>query len=217
MNLHPPFPRRLPPAFTLVELLTVIAIIAILMALLFPVLSFMIDRARRAQASADGLAVITAVKAFQTDYGKYPNALATVPVTPADTIVGDPLGAATVGSEHLFNILRAIPVGTNVGHVLNPRRVVFFEGRSAKDQAAPKNGFGPSGALFDPWGAQYCVALDMDGDNQLTTLPYTDFNGATKGPRVGAGAYSLGKDGKLGLGGSYRVGNDKSDDLITWQ
>ncbi len=217
MNLHPPFPRRLQPAFTLVELLTVIAIIAILMALLFPVLSIMMDRARRAQATADCLAVVTAAKAFQTDYGKYPNPFATVPATPVDAIAGDPAGGATAGSDDLFNILRAIPAGTNVGHALNPKKISFMEGRSASDPAKPKNGFGPSGAFFDPWGAQYCVALDLDGDNQLTTLPYTDFNGATKGPRVGVGAYSLGKDGKLGIGGSYRAGSEKSDDLISWQ
>ena len=61
------------------------------------------------------------------------------------------------------------------------------------------------------------MALDVDSDNQLTTLPYTDFNGPTKGPRGGAGAYSLGKDGELALGGSYRTGSDQSDDIISWQ
>ena len=205
-------------AFTLVELLTVIAIIAILMGLLFPALSIMIDRARKTDATTTCLAIVTAAKAYQTEFGKYPSALAATPATPADVIVGDTAaGGAAVGNENLFNLLRAIPAGTNAGHTLNPRKVVFFEGRTAKNPETPKNGFGTSGALFDPWGAQYCLALDMDGDNQLTTLPYIDFNGAVKGPRVGAGAYSLGKDGKLGISGNFKDGSNTSDDVITWQ
>lgn len=217
MNLPPPLPRRLRRAFTLVELLTVIAIIAILMALLLPMLAEIRNRARNADAAAGGQSIIVAAKAYQTDYGKFPNPLAAAPATPADVIVGDPAGGASASNDNLFNILRAIPNGTNRDHALNPKKVPFFEGKTASDPAKPKNGFGSDGGYFDPWGAQYCVALDVDSDNQLTTLPYTDFNGPTKGPRVGAGAYSLGKDGKLGLGGSYRSGSDKSDDIISWQ
>lgn len=217
MNLHPPFHRRLRRAFTLVELLTVIAIIAILMALLLPVLWMMRERARVADATNSCLNIVVAAKAYQTEYGKFPNPLAAAPATPADVIVGETAGGATLGNDNLFNILRAIPAGTNGDHALNPKKVPFFEGKTASDPAKPKNGFGSSGGYFDPWGAQYCVALDTDADNQLTALPYTDFNGPTKGPRVGAGAYSLGRDGKLGLGGSYRSGGDKSDDIISWQ
>lgn len=210
--------RRLQRAFTLVELLTVIAIIAILMGLLLPAIAIMVDRAHKADATHSCMAIVNAVRAYQTEYGKYPQALSTPPAMPADVIVGDTsTGGATAGNEHLFDVLRAIPNGTNASHALNPRKVVFFEGRSAKDPTAPKNGFATSGAFFDPWGAQYCVALDMDNDSQLTTLPYLDFNGATKGPRTGAAAYSLGKDGKLGLNGNLRDSSGLSDDVVTWQ
>ena len=213
-----PQTRRLQLAFTLVELLTVIAIIAILMGLLLPAISIMIDRAHKADASTSCTGIVNAVRAYQTEYGKYPNALSTTPATPADVIVGDSSqGGATAGNEHLFDLLRAIPNGTNANHALNPRKVVFFEGRSAKNPATPKNGFGTGGAFFDPWGAQYCVALDMDTDNQLTTLPYLDFNGTTKGPRTGVAAYSLGKDGKLGINGNLRDSSGSSDDVVTWQ
>ncbi|MCE9608987.1 MAG: type II secretion system protein [Chthoniobacter sp.] len=201
------------PAFTLVELLTVIAIIAILMALLFPLFIIIMDRVRKAEATAACTDTVTAVRAFHTDYGKYPSALATAPATLADVIVGDTVGGAAAGNENLFNTLRAISTGTNTGHVLNPRKVTYIEGRNAKSSTAPKSGFASSGAYYDPWGAQYCVALDADADNQLTTLPYADFNGAIKGPRFGIGAYSLGKDGKLGKDGSFK----DSDDIITWQ
>lgn len=200
-------------AFTLVELLTVIAIIAILMALLFPVLSIVMDRARKADATAACMGTVTAVRAYHTDYGKYPSALATAPANLADVIVGDTVGGAAAGNENLFNTLRAIPTGTNTDHALNARKVPFMEGRNARNSTAPKNGFAPNGAYYDPWGGQYCVALDADADNQLTTLPYADFTGATNSPRVGVGAYSLGKDSKLGKGGNFK----DSDDIITWQ
>ena len=217
MTLPPPVSRRHRRAFTLVELLTVIAIITILIALLFPGLSVMRTRTHNPAAARVCQSIIVAAKAYQTDYGKFPNPLAAAPATPADVIVGDPEGRTAASNDNLFNILRAIPNGTNRDHAINPKKVVFYEDKTASNPAKPKNGFGSDGAYFDPWGAQYCVALDVDSDNQLTALPYTDFNGPTKGPRVGAGAYSLGKDGKLGLGGSYRSGSDKSDDSISWQ
>jgi prepilin-type N-terminal cleavage/methylation domain-containing protein len=217
MNLLPLLPRRLRRAFTLVELLTVIAIIAILMGLLLSGLAKIKDRALRTDAAAQCANIITSAQAFHTDYGRFPNPLASAPAISADTIVGDPTGGSAAGNENLFNILRAIPQGTNANHALNPKKISFMQGRAVSDPAKPKGGFAQSGAYFDPWGAQYCVALDMDGDTQLTTLPYADFTGATKGPRVTVGAYSLGKDGKLGLSGSYRSGSDKSDDIISWQ
>ncbi len=213
----PPQSLRHHVAFTLVELLTVIAIIAILMGLLFPGFFIARERTVNSEARAACMNIVSAVKAYQTDYGKYPSVLATTPTTPADVIVGDTAGGAAAGNENLFNILRAIPTGTNAAHALNPRKTVFFEGRNARNAATPKNGFATTGAYFDPWGAQYCVAIDADFDNQLTTLPYQDFNGATKGPRTGIGAYALGKDGKLGINGSFKEGGNTSDDVISWQ
>ena len=59
-------------AFTLVELLTVIAIIAILMGLLFPAIGAVKENGRRVQAKNDVMGIITAVKQYNTEYGKYP-------------------------------------------------------------------------------------------------------------------------------------------------
>ena len=58
--------------FTLIELLTVIAIIAILMGLLLPALNAAKNAAKKAQAKNDLTQLVTAVKAFYTDYGTYP-------------------------------------------------------------------------------------------------------------------------------------------------
>src|ERR1700733_8577922 len=64
-------------AFTLIELLTVIAIIAILMGLLFPALSVVRDQANKVQAKTAIMGAVAAVKQYYTEYGKYP-----IPITP---------------------------------------------------------------------------------------------------------------------------------------
>lgn len=108
-------------------------------------------------------------------------------------------------------------VSVNLATVLarSGQRVLLFDADLGMASIHIFAGVTPRGTLLDVVEGR--VALDVDSDNQLTLLPYTDFNGSTKGPRVGAWAYSLGKDGKFALGGSYRTGSDKSDDIISWQ
>ena len=214
-----PHPHYRPYAFTLVELLTVIAIIAILMGLLFPAINSVKDQARKAEAKTACLNIVSALKAYNTEYGKYPYpSSGTPPTTAADVIVGDnTVGGAAAGNENLFNILRSKNAGTNASFVLNPRRIPFFEGKDSASPTNPKGGFSTTGGFFDPWGAQYCVAIDLDYDNQLNTLPYTDFKTTTTYPQTGVGAYSIGKDGKLGVNGKFKDGSTASDDIISWQ
>src|SRR6188768_3418921 len=110
MNAHPSFSRSF--AFTLVELLTVIAIIAILMGLLFPVISIVKEQARKAEARTTCLGVVTAVKAYHTEYGKYP--------TGDEVANGDlKIGGTTGDNAKLFFILRAKDAAGNVGHKYN--------------------------------------------------------------------------------------------------
>ncbi len=214
-------------AFTLVELLTVIAIIAILMGLLFPAIGVVKDQARKAEAKTACMNIVAAVKAYNTEYGKYPNAKGAGTPPEGDVIVGDKtVGKADEDNAELFNILRAKPIGTNLNHALNPRRIVFFEGKSVSNADAPKGGFadtagkGVLGAFYDPWGAQYCVVIDANYDNVLDKIPHSDFMGATKGPQTGCAVYSLGKDGLLGskdTGDAYKRASSTSDDIISWQ
>lgn len=113
----------------------------------------------------------------------------------------------------------------NERHLLNPKRVVFFEGRVASNVKEPRAGFadqaeaGKRGCFFDPWGRQYGVVMDADYDNQLALAEqYSDF-ARDNAPRVGVGAFSMGRDNKLGVKGDaqYRKGDTTSDDVISWQ
>jgi prepilin-type N-terminal cleavage/methylation domain-containing protein len=214
-------------AFTLIELLTVIAIIAILMGLLFPAIGTIKESARKTQAKNDVTNIVAAVKQYYTEYGKYPPVQEGASTSETDVIIGDEEAGAVADNSALFNTLRSIAEGlnSNPDYKYNPRRIVFFEGKSATDPAAPRAGFADSqqakkkGCFFDPWGKQYCVVIDTNYDNLIKLdEQYNDF-GATNAPRVGVGAFSLGKDGKLGTKGdkTYRKGTTNSDDVISWQ
>ena len=131
----PPRPR----AFTLIELLVVISIIAILMALLFPALSIVREMMRREQAHNDLLSIVNAVKHYQTEYGKLPSVTAATASAPGgDVLVGDADAKATIDNSALMDTLRGIDRGLNAHHALNPKRLVFLEGRVTRDASAPR-------------------------------------------------------------------------------
>lgn len=214
-------------AFTLVELLTVIAIIAVLMGLLFPAIGIIKEQARKVQAKNDVTNIVAAVKQYYTEYGKYPPVVDPPVPGGADDIVGDSVALATVVNNNaLFNTLRSIPEGVNTNYKFNPRRIVFFEGKGAADANSPRAGFADKstnpadkGNYFDPWGKQYNIVIDSDYDNVLKIdAQYSDFV-EPNAPRVGVGAFSLGKDNKLGTEDdkTYKKGSTPSDDVISWQ
>src|SRR5207245_4748164 len=66
-----PVSRR-PRAFTLVELLVVISIIAVLAGLLLPVLAGMKKKAKIALARSEMSHLATAIKAYEEEYNRFP-------------------------------------------------------------------------------------------------------------------------------------------------
>ena len=142
MKKNPRTPE--PPAFTLIELLIVIAIIGILMSLLFPAVNNAIDAAKKAQAKNDVTQIATAVIAYETEYGRLPDTNS---------------GAQNVDGDWL----KALG-GSNVSS-LNPRQIVFIEIQGAKKS---KSGTNAGGTFVDPWGGNYKIAFDGDYDNNVT-------------------------------------------------
>jgi prepilin-type N-terminal cleavage/methylation domain-containing protein len=193
-------------AFTLLELMVVIAIIVVLAGLLFPVAQSVLERAKKVQAKNDLTQIVIAVNAFYTEYGKYPL---------KDADQGSEK-TFTTDNSNLIYTLEAIFSGDNSGDALNPRKIVFLQVQDAKDQTNPRSGT-KSGNWYDPWGAisgktesgTYHVRIDGDYNNQVAN-PYTSSAGATN-LQAGVIAWSLGKDGDQGT--DFRA----SDDVISWQ
>src|SRR5207248_9926739 len=98
--------RKQANAFTLVELLVVIGIIAILMGLLFAGGRAVQEQAKRTQAKNDLAQIVTAINAFYTEYGRYPTA--------ATSDAAASYGPGGLTNDSVFNALRGLDP------VLNP-------------------------------------------------------------------------------------------------
>src|SRR5688572_5531836 len=129
-------------AFTLIEILVVMAIIAILMGLLFALIPGVMDGSRRASAAVAVKNISNALKSYQNDYGNLPQV-----ASPQGTVenryigVGEAAAHCTEKNSGLFNVLRARPLGVNEKHALNPRQQRYFEDRAATSSKPPRGGF----------------------------------------------------------------------------
>jgi prepilin-type N-terminal cleavage/methylation domain-containing protein len=188
-------------AFTLIELLIVIAIIAVLLGLAFPMFQGVLDRAKKAQAKNDVTQIVTAVNAFYTEYGRYP----------IDSSITTDAGATYGGSTSskvLFDELRAKTTS------LNTRQIVFISPPEDTTQTRPKGKIGNDGQFHDPWTTAYGITIDANYDNQVPN-PYGSGGAGADLIRQGVIAWSLGKDAGLGNKGDKTFTG--SDDVISWQ
>jgi len=223
--------RRLSSAFTLIEMIVVMLIIATLAALFMGAATSVFDRARKTQAKNDVIQITTGVNAFYTEYGRYP----VVSTITTDAFYGTlptgvplPSGCTNAGTNNvLLNVLRNITTDPNTV-ALNPRQIVFLSPGGAKNTVPPKGGIAAAdNCYYDPWGSQYAIVIDTNYDNTITN-PYSDTDGSagTTPLRFGAIAYSYGKNGRPGGGAavsssftpeSGTAGTFKgSSDILSW-
>lgn len=200
-------------AFTLIELLTVIAIIGVLVALLFPAIKSALIKAEgtKAQQGVSGLA--TAFRAYYTEYGKWPAAEpvgSTTPTIFVSTKLYGLLKGEDIGSAIPF------PVGTDdniipVTYNGNPRHIVFLEFKSA-DLAIS----GTTTNFVDPWKNKYRCRFDSDYDN-LVANPFLAY-GPPPVNAVSAGflAWSDGPDSQEDQGGDVPPSPLNKDNIKSW-
>ncbi len=134
-------------AFTLIELLIVIAIIGILMGLLFPAVNGVIETAKRTTAKNDAVQIANAIRAYETEYGSFPVTNATDTTLDVDGVFLEALTGSSTNN--------------------NTRGIVFIETNAWKKG---KGGV-TNGAWKDPWGTDtsnsFKVMVDGNFDNKI--------------------------------------------------
>jgi prepilin-type N-terminal cleavage/methylation domain-containing protein len=141
--------RRRDQAFTLVELLVVMCIIAVLTGMWMGASSSATGAARRMQARAAAMGLRSAVANYEVEYGKLPLA----------TSGTDAQLETSTGSQ-----LLALLLGENAGK-MNPRKQAFIDGLPmAQNGRNGLLGSGDSFGLVDPWGQPYVISLDTNHD-----------------------------------------------------
>ena len=182
---------RRPHAFTLVELLTVIAIIAILAAMLLPVLSAARKHAQKVQAHLQAVDIATAIEKYDSDYGRFPvstNAQYAASAGNGDftygtngvanatfKLVNFPALTYDANNAEVIAILMDVttygsgqPVLANMNHQKNPQRTIFLNAKmSGYDPSHPgpaDGGVDVNGVYRDPWGNPYIISMDLNYD-----------------------------------------------------
>ncbi len=136
-------------AFTLTELMVVIAIIGILAVISMPVISRITESARRNQAQNEVAALATALRAYLDAYSVWPTALWGTQMGPEGLPVDAEIIELLSGHEDMADF--------------NRRRITFME---FPERALEANEF------RDPWGNElYRFAVNLDYGNQILVEP----------------------------------------------
>lgn len=197
---------RIHHGFTLIEMLVVIAIIAILAGISTVAYSAALHAAQNAQAKTDLIKIVNATTLYYTDNGQYP--------LPANLQGQDvTFGEDVPYTSQLMDVLRADYQGWDAPGVgnLNPKQIVYVDWRQDFVPHA-KNGIGQDGQPYDPWGRVYIVRIDSNYDNVVAN-PYST-NAGSDPLQEQVIAWSFGKDSQGGEG-DKNAGTSK-DDVISW-
>lgn len=185
--------------FTLIEMLVVIAIIAILAGLLFPAINRALETAKRNQAASDVRSIAAAIHMFYNEYGYLPDRLDAQGFPPfsgpnwAPADEDDARFFTAEVAQRIIQVLIAEPRGVNTNHQLNPRRIVFL---------SMPNVNATTGELLDPWGEQYLIKLDRDLDGRI------EFFSRPNQHRTRAVVVSTGRSRRLSGGTNNRDARD---------
>jgi prepilin-type N-terminal cleavage/methylation domain-containing protein len=185
---------RASAAFTLIELLTVIAIIGILAGLLLPAIARAKVQAQKKKAQLEVTQIAVAIQAYESDYSKFPvSSVGAVNAMSAASAVGEdftyggvfnqPNGTTvnvavpgltyTANNSEVMAVLLdvehwpAAPANVftiNQGHVKNPKNNKYLNAAMATDTNSP--GVGPDGVYRDPWSDPYVITMDLNYDDK---------------------------------------------------
>ena len=164
-------------SFTLVELLTVIAVIAILAGIAIPVVIGMQSKGKETAARADMNAIKIALTQFKTDYSIFPVAQ---PNPVADTRMRAAFKSGDTGTQDsaidsMISELTTFAAAPDESNAPAPATMTYNT-KKRKYLDAPAKPVAPvftvgsvtSGFIkLDPWGRRYNIALDTDYNKKL--------------------------------------------------
>jgi prepilin-type N-terminal cleavage/methylation domain-containing protein len=203
-------------AFTLIELLTVIAIIGVLVALLFPAIKSSMLKAEqsKAQTAISGLA--TAFKSYYTEYGKWP-AAESIPASSTIYLSTELVGLLK-GDD--VNGLMAAGFDANpfgVTYNGNPRHIAFLEFKAADLTIT-----GTTTNFVDPWKGVYRCRFNSNYNNQTPNpfLTYVAYVPPPASPvntvNTGFLVWSDGPDGQEDQNGDVPPSALNKDNIKSW-
>lgn len=157
-------------AFTLIELLTVIGIIAILSAITFGVVKGVQERAAIGQAKTELAVLATALEAYKGQYGDYPQ-------TGSSPVAANATADKTTVQGKLFNALMGkLGPGNPVTKIMDPidgKQFVEAGKFSLQTVNLPTTGNTTSvdNAFIDPWGRLYLYYYKDPASPSTWTAP----------------------------------------------
>jgi prepilin-type N-terminal cleavage/methylation domain-containing protein len=181
-------------AFTLIELLTVIAIIGILAAILLPVLSVATTHAKKTRAATEISQLRAAIEQYESQYSRMPvspavqssgltnityggtyqnkagmpwTSLSAITLFQQGSTVGNYIPSNTDVIAILMNFTNYPGTTTwtvNTNFQKNPQQTKFLNAQMANDTRSP--GVGPDLQYRDPWGNPYIITMDLNEDDK---------------------------------------------------
>jgi prepilin-type N-terminal cleavage/methylation domain-containing protein len=204
--------NRRTDAFTLIELLTVIAIIGVLVALLFPAVKAALTKAEVSKAQAAVTSLSTAFRSYYTEYGKWPIA----DTAPNHSYIIDKNLVAMLQGGNPTTVI--VPLGPTeppfgapynpIGSATlqgNPRAIHFLDFKQADIDG--------SGNFVDPWKVPYYCRFDVSYANTVAD-PFTGGSATVTNFSIGFVVWSAGPDGQYDNNGDVPPSPLNKDSVI---
>jgi type II secretory pathway pseudopilin PulG len=179
-------------AFTIIELLGVMVVLATLFGFILPAMKLSVRTAQKKQAAADATALAQAVIHYRQTYGFWPGSETIADTEGATTlIVGTNLPAWAsqeipnlLGAEthDLADVIRALLPSDNVD---NPRGIRFLD--------IPASRLRDGDTFIDPWGTPYAIVIHPPPKIEGLTVGWSDVVAFSFGPpgHIGSAADNL--------------------------